>query len=159
MPSSAHQWLLTWAVRKMRADGFSICGHDGALPAQDFWPEVRASVTIGGYRPDAWGFVGLNRLVGFAEAKSPSDIDTLHTRQQLSLFGRCRMRSNDTPCPLYLAVPRSSAYDLDRVLVDTGLIAAKHIIRIHIPDILLVESTYVARQPSVGSVATSSRWN
>jgi hypothetical protein len=69
------------------------------------------------------------------------------------------MRLDATPCPLYLAVPRSSAYDLDRVLIDTGLIGSKHIVRIHVPDILLVESTHVARQSSVGGAAASSRWN
>jgi hypothetical protein len=69
------------------------------------------------------------------------------------------MRSDSTPCPLYLAVPRSSAYDLDRVLVDTRLIGAKHVIRIHVPDILLLESTYVARPPSVRGAAASNRWN
>src|SRR5579871_6442049 len=131
MPSNAHQWLLAWAVRKMRRDGFVICGHDGALPAQDFWPSVRSPFNIFTCRPDAWGFAGADEVIAFAEAKTASDIDTLHTRQQLSVLGHCQMRQNSARCPLYLVVPRSSVYGLDRVLVDTGLISARHIIRIH----------------------------
>ena len=47
------------------------------------------------------------------------------------------MRDGKTRCPLYIAVPRSAAYALDRVLIDVGLIASKHVKRLHVPGVLL----------------------
>jgi hypothetical protein len=71
------------------------------------------------------------------EAKTENDIDTMHTRAQLSVFGFTRMRQSVDRCPLYISIPRSAAYRLDRVLADLGLIGAKHVIRLHIPDALI----------------------
>ena len=76
-------------------------------------------------------------MIGFAEAKTERDVDNAHTRTQLRVLGYARMRDGKTPCPLYIAVPRSCAHALDRVLVDVGLIAARHVRRIHVPEVLL----------------------
>jgi hypothetical protein len=88
-------------------------------------------------RPDAWGVRAEDFLMAFAEAKTSHDIDTSHTRAQLRVFGFAKMRNTTCRCPLYFAVPRSSAYRLDRVLNDLGLIGARHVIRLHVPDALI----------------------
>jgi hypothetical protein len=38
---------------------------------------------------------------------------------------------------LYVVIPRSAAYALDRVLIDLGLMRAAHIRRLHVPSTLL----------------------
>ena len=38
---------------------------------------------------------------------------------------------------LYLAIPRSAAPALDRVLAELGLVGARELVRVHVPDILL----------------------
>jgi hypothetical protein len=78
-------------------------------------------------------------VIGFAEAKTALDVDNAHTRAQLRVLGFARMRGGRAYCPLYLAIPRSRTYDLDRVLIDVGLVGTKHVRRIHVPDILLLD--------------------
>lgn len=138
MPSHAHQSLLLWCARKMTADGFRLTGFDGRIDQAGDWSELPAPFEIRGVRPDACGVHVLQGLVGFAEAKTATDIDNAHTRAQLRVLGHARMREGSVICPLYLAVPRSCAYALDRVLIDLGLIGRKHVRRIHVPDALLL---------------------
>ena len=76
-------------------------------------------------------------MLSFAEAKTGRDIDTAHTRRQLRVLGFTKMRGSSAPCPLYLAVARGEARRLDGVLADAGLAGAGHIVRIHVPEILL----------------------
>jgi hypothetical protein len=135
MPSDAHQLLLLWGVRRMLADGFSIAGFDGATGEAIELSGLPAPFELEGVRADAWGIENETGLIGFAEAKTARDINNNHTRKQLRILGRARVRGS--LCPLYLAVPRACAYDLDRVLIDTGLIGARHIRRIHVPQVLL----------------------
>jgi hypothetical protein len=75
----------------------------------------------------------------FGEAKTVADIDTLHTRKQLWVFGRLRAKSRKNLCRIYIAVPRSAAPLLDRVLAQVGLLGAEHVVRLHIPDCLVAE--------------------
>lgn len=135
MPSDAHQLLLFWGVRRMLADGFRIEGFDGGTGEALELSRLPAPFELEGVRADAWGIKNGSGLIGFAEAKTARDINNRHTRKQLRVLGRAQMRGS--LCPLYLAVPRASAYDLDRVLIDTGLIGARHIRRIHVPQVFL----------------------
>lgn len=138
MPSHAHQSLLLWCARKMTADGFRLTGFDGRIDQAGDWSDLPPPFEIRGVRPDACGVHAMQGLVGFAEAKTATDIDNAHTRAQLRVLGHARMREGSVMCPLYLAVPRSCAYALDRVLIDVGLIGHKHVRRIHVPDTLLL---------------------
>lgn len=138
MPSHAHQTLLLWCARKMTADGFDMTGFDGATDQNEAFGHLPRPFTVCGVRPDACGVHRADGLLGFAEAKTASDVDNAHTRAQLRVLGFARMRSSVAACPLYLAIPRSSVYALDRVLIDVGLIGKVHVRRIHVPDILLV---------------------
>lgn len=135
MPSQAHQSLLLWGVRRMAADGFLIAGFDGHADQGGGLNELPAPVSVHGVRADAIGVHQANGMIAFAEAKTASDIDNAHTRKQLRVLGFARAQGS--PCHLYIAVPRSGAYALDRVLIDTGLIGSKHVRRLHVPDILL----------------------
>jgi hypothetical protein len=159
MTSIAHQWLLTWAIRKMGSDGFLIAGFDGAAPRSRADNALPAPFELQACRPDAWGSSADGALLAFAEAKTAEDIDNAHTRRQLRIFGFCRMRGSERLCPLYLAIPRSAVYELDRVLIDTKLIAARHIIRVHVPDLLLEESLHGARKANSAFLAASARRN
>lgn len=136
MPSRAHQTLLLWGVRRMLADGFQIKGFDGASDAVVEFSQLAAPFQLHGVRADALGFHDERGMFAFAEAKTASDINNKHTRAQLRVLGRVRVRGGSL-CPLYLAVPRSCAYALDKVLIETGLIGARHVFRIHVPEALL----------------------
>lgn len=136
MPSVAHQSLLLWGVRRMVADGFAVTGLEGPVEQAGGLNQLSPPFVISGVRADACGVRSCG-LIGFAEAKTKHDIDNAHTREQLRVLGHARMRDGRRFCPLYIAIPRSCAYVLDRVLVDTRLIGASHVRRIHVPDVLL----------------------
>jgi hypothetical protein len=137
MPSRAHQTLLLWCARKMVADGFVVTGFDGHVDQGEAFGALPRPSAICGIRADAYGVHQRECLVGLAEAKTASDIDNAHTRAQLRVLGFARMRGSAVSCPLYIAIPRSRAYALDRVLIDVDLIGKSHVRRIHVPDILL----------------------
>lgn len=121
----------------MCADGFLLGGFEAYARQAGVWNALPPPFELRGVRPDAWGVRTEDSLLAFAEAKTIDDIDTKHTRAQLRVFGHTRMRGTVQNCPLYVSVPRSAAIRLDRVLADLGLITAKHVVRLHIPDALI----------------------
>lgn len=135
MPSAAHQTLLLWAARKMARDGFRLAGYDGVSGQGGEWNDLKSPPALDGVRPDAWGYDG--ERVALAEAKTARDIDTAHTRMQLLTFAHLKTRDAGAPCRLYLAVPRSAAPALDRVLAELALAGMREIVRLHVPDVLL----------------------
>lgn len=137
MPGLSHQWLLLWAARRMRTDGFVLGGFDGTAEQGGRWNTLPQTFIVGGKRPDAWGIRAVDGLLAFGEAKTAGDIDNGHTRAQLKIFGFTKMRLCGRRCPLFLASPQSSAGILDQVLAELDLLQADHIIRLPIPDILL----------------------
>jgi len=146
VPSPAHQWLLVWVARRMEQDGFVVSGFDGRAPRGEEWSALPCPFLLRRVRADAWGQRSRDQLIAFGEAKTHHDVDTIHTRLQLDVLGKIRMKGSKTRCPLYIAVPRSAAYKLDRVLIDLGLIRAKNLVRLHIPEVLLEASSHVSRQ-------------
>jgi hypothetical protein len=130
----------------MVEDGFIVCGFDGNAPRGDEWSSLAVPFTLGGVRADAWGLRERDHTVAFGEAKTFDDVDTVHSRRQLEVLGRAKMRGSTAYCRCYIAIPRSAVYELDRVLIDVGLLGAKHLVRIHIPDVLLKDLAYVPRE-------------
>jgi hypothetical protein len=159
MPSRVHQWLLVWAIRRMEKDGFQTEAFDNNLPQCDFNVALPSPFTFAGCRADAWGYSNRDALLAFVEAKTTADINRAHTRRQLLTLGNVRMRGSGVRCPLYLAIARSAVYDLDRALIDTGLIGARHVVRVHVPNALLEEDHHAARQASPQLSASSARRN
>jgi hypothetical protein len=139
MASQAHQVLLLWVVRKMAADGFVVGGCEGPLRESALWDKLQGTPTIGSVRPDAWGVTPTADRFAFGEAKTTDDIVNAHTRKQLVVFGRLVHRETRALCHLYVAVCRSDAPALDRVLAQAGLLGLPHVIRLHIPDCLIAE--------------------
>ncbi|SRR5260370_1449005 len=139
MPSNAHQLLLLWIARKMTTDGFVVAGCDGSMPQGGLWNSLPAPPELAGVRPDACGISPATGELAFGEAKTAKDIDTPHTRAQLRVFGRLVNRDRGA-CRLYVAVPRSAVADLDRVLGQVGLLGARHVVRLHIPDCFVTEN-------------------
>ena len=132
--SSAHQELVLWVARKMTADGFLVLGADGSSPRDGLWGSLPWPFEVRNRRPDLCGIAPETGEIAIGEAKTWGDIDTAHTRIQLNVFGRVKNRGRENRCRLYIAVPRSAACSLDRVLVDVGLLGAPHVSRICIPD-------------------------
>ena len=124
----------------MTADGFVVSGCDGRIPQGGVWNTLPPPPGLAGIRPDALGVALETGDVAFGEAKTWSDIDTLHTRKQLRVLGSLIRRENQVQCHLYFAVPRSAAGELDRVLGRVGLLGARHLVRLHIPDCFLAET-------------------
>lgn len=128
----------------MSADGFALGGFEAPAKQAGVWNSLPVPFALKRVRPDAWGLRAQDSLLAFAEAKTAGDIDTKHTRAQLRVFGFTHVVNDLRPCPLYVAVPRSCTGLLDRVLVDLGLIHARHVFRLHIPDVLLLEQQDVS---------------
>jgi hypothetical protein len=141
LPSSAHQRLVLWLARKMVADGYLIAGYEGPTEQGGLWNRLPAPFEIAGVRPDVFGMRAQGTWMAFGEAKTAEDVFTQHTLRQLRVFGHLRDHRNGEHCPLYIAVPRSAAWALDRALVSVGLINASYLLRLHIPDCLLVEGS------------------
>jgi len=144
MPSGKHQTLLLWAARRMCADGFVVAGFDHSAVQGGFWNELPTPFMLRGHRPDAWAARQDGTLLAFAEAKTAADIDNGHTLAQVRTFGNVRMKGGGALCPLYIAVPRCEARKLDEVLIKTGLIGARHVVRLHVPEILLGDIRHAA---------------
>jgi hypothetical protein len=138
MPTVEHQWLLLWALRKMNYDGFIVAACDGPMPQGGIWNALRASWKAGAFRPDASGLSRDGRIA-IGEAKTAADIDNEHTRAQLRVFGSVA-GENPSRGRLYLSVPRSAAWRLDRVLASLGLAGASHVVRLQVPDCMISEA-------------------
>ncbi|HEY1938770.1 MAG TPA: hypothetical protein VGJ33_12610 [Candidatus Angelobacter sp.] len=139
MPSSSHQSLLLWIARKMTTDGFLVTACDGSIPQGGHWNALPQPPEFAGVRPDLCGIAPTTGKFAFGEAKTLQDIDTPHTQKQLRVFGSLIHRDGRTACRLYVAVPRSAAGVLDRVLGQVGLLGACHVVRLHIPDCFVTE--------------------
>jgi hypothetical protein len=138
MPSSAHQTLLLWLVRKMSADGFCVAACDGTMPRGGAWSGLPRPLPTLGVRPDAYAVSPNNGAFAFAEAKTEDDIIKEHTRRQLRNLGQIVMNGG-ARCRLYVAVPRSAALVLDRVIHESGLTGTHQLVRMHVPDCLVEE--------------------
>lgn len=125
----------------MAADGFVVASCDGPMPQGGLWNFLPRPLEFGGVRPDACGISPATGEYAFGEVKTFKDVNTLHTREQLCVFGRLKNPDKKTACRLYVAVPRSAADDLDHVLGQAGLLGARHVVRLHIPDCFLEDQS------------------
>ena len=137
--STAHQTLVTWAIRKMQADGFIPMAYDGNVPQFDCERRLHYPPNLGGLRPDVLAFSPAMGTFAFGEAKTEDDLDSDHTRHQFRRYAAITSDSSLNRSAIYVATPRSAAMALDRLLRDVGLIAAQHVRRLHIPDCLIEE--------------------
>jgi hypothetical protein len=137
MPSTTHQTLLLWAIRKMTADGYTLLGKDGTVPG--ITTPLPQPPVIKNVRPDACGQDPTTGRFALGEAKTAADIATPHTKQQLQVFANTIHNDDGRQCRLYVAVPRSASTTLDRVLGTVGLLGAPQVVRLHIPDCLIRE--------------------
>lgn len=137
MPSQTHQTLVLWGIRSMLRDGFTMMGLDGSVSQSGLPKGFPRPPTIHGVRADACGIKGEDDLVGFVEAKTEGDVDNAHTRIQLRTLANLRMPGSGDLCRVYVVIPRAAAYALDRVLIDLGLLRARHIRRVHVPGTFL----------------------
>lgn len=131
-PSTAHQSLVTWAIRKMQADGYTPFAYDGGLPQFDCLRRLLNSQSLSGLRPDALGYSYSGNTFALAEAKTAADLLSTHTNIQFRHYRA--LLAVATGAHLYLAIPRSAAMTLDRVLRDAGLHMTSSVMRLHIPD-------------------------
>jgi hypothetical protein len=134
IPSATHQALVMWALRKMQADGFVPVAYDGKLSQFDCQRRLQYPPIVSGVRPDVFAFSPSNGVFAFGEAKTVNDIESPHTKQQLLSYARMTGRTCGDQAALYIVVPRSGSRALDRVLEEVGLIAAKQVRRMHVPD-------------------------
>lgn len=141
MPSTVHQTLLLWLARKITADGFVLTACDGSLPRGGAWNRLPRPIEAFQVRPDAYAVAPRTNAFAFAEAKTESDILNAHTRGQLRVLGAL-VRTGGRDCRLYIAVPRSAAAVLDRVVHEANLAGTPQLIRMHVPDCLLEDDRH-----------------
>lgn len=123
----------------MTADGFLVTGCEGSMIQGGHWNALPPPPNVLGLRPDACGIAPRSGQFALGEAKTCEDIDTPHTLKQLQVFGHMLETNGKNLCRLYVAVPRSAATDLDHVLGKAGLLGARNVVRLHIPDCLINE--------------------
>lgn len=126
----------------MTVDGFLIVACDGSMSQGGGWNALAPPPEVMRLRPDACGIDPTTGHLAFGEAKTSQDIDTGHTRQQLRVFAQLVHRRDKARCRLYLAVPRSGTVILDHVLGEIGLLGARHVVRLHIPDCFIAENSH-----------------
>jgi|SRR5579875_897561 len=136
-PSIAHQSLVMWAIRKMQADGYVPFAYDGRIPRFDCLNQMLRSQEVNGLRPDALGYSDVIDGFALAEAKTPDDLLSSHTKYQLYRYKLLLSASGKVR--LYFATARSAAPTADRVLQAAGLHVTRSIMRLHIPDCFLAE--------------------
>lgn len=134
MPSAVHQWLVLWIARMMVRDGYVLSAFDGPAPQGGVWNLLPVPPTIGGSRPDVLARKANGTRLAFGEAKTEADLHSLHTQQQLRNFAAELGRRDAV---LYVGVPRSAAWSLDRALIRAGLMPSSRLVRLHVPDVLL----------------------
>ena len=139
--STAHQTLVLWTIRKMLADGFVPMAYDGNVPQFDCERRLHYPPNLGGLRPDALAFSPVMGSFAFGEAKTENDLYSDHTRRQFRRYAAITSDSALSRSAIYVATPRSAAMALDRLLRDVGLVTARHVRRLHIPDCLIEERT------------------
>jgi len=130
----------------MVKDGFVVSGFDGNAPRGEEWSSLPTPFTFHGVRADVWGHRKQDQIIAFGEAKTFNDIDTAHTRRQLDVLGKTKLKGSMVCCPLYIAIPHSAVYELDRVLIDVDLLRAKNVVRLHIPDVFVEKASNGSRQ-------------
>ncbi len=130
MQSQTHQWLVLWLARKMLRDGYVVHGVDGALPQGGLFKAAPPPLNFAGVRPDVWGS-GPKDRIALGEAKTADDLSSRHTFAQFAVYSQLCLIQGVT---MYVAIPRSAAQQLDRLLAATALIQRPGIVRLHIPD-------------------------
>lgn len=138
MPSVVHQSLVLWLARKMTVDGYLVCGCDGRMPRGGLWNVAPIPFDIHGVRPDIWGIHSTSGQLALGEAKSATDVSNSHTRRQLHTFLNVRERKSSRACALYIAVPASAEDALSLTLRAISAEAESRVVRMHIPDCLLI---------------------
>src|SRR5580658_1632260 len=159
MPSMTHQWLLLWAARKMQQDGIVLTSFEGPAPHAGLWNSLPHPPKVGEFRPDAIGYKPGSDVIAVAEAKTAWDLGSAHSRSQIKAFGNSYSPLLNRRCHLYIAVPASAVSQLDRVLIDSGLLSSCSITRLHIPDILLEDSFHAPARNPPRIASASSRGN
>ena len=136
MPSRSHQWLVLWVARKMAQDGYRVTNVDGAVPQGGYLNQLNGSLSLGDLRPDVWG-VAKDGSIALGEAKTRDDVPSAHTVAQLRRFCAFRPSPGNPAARLYVGVPRSCTKLLDHALQRAGMAAARNVVRLHIPDVIL----------------------
>lgn len=129
----------------MIADGFLISACDGPLPQGGSCNQLPFTPDLGGVRADAVGCREHSGEFAVGEAKTSDDINTRHTRKQLCAFANLLRKASSPGSRLYIAVPRSAAPALDRVLCHTGLATDPHVVRLYIPDCFIHNENHDSR--------------
>jgi hypothetical protein len=142
----------------MVLDGLVLTGLDGPVPYAGAWNRLPQPFSIAGVRCDASAIEPDTDEIAIGEAKTSGDLASAHSRRQLGILGGLANKRSGSLCRLYVAVPRSAAYQLDQALIAVGLIGAPHVIRLHIPDVMLEDTLHVTRQPSARVAAAPTRW-
>ncbi|KRQ04923.1 hypothetical protein AOQ71_29160 [Bradyrhizobium manausense] len=120
----------------MAADGFVVAAFDGCARQAGTWNALPKPFALRGRRPDAFG-INADGILAFCEAKTGKDLMSPRTREQFAIFGRLRIKGSSARCPLYVAVPREDATLLDEALSAAGVIGARNVFRLHVPEVLL----------------------
>lgn len=133
MASEKHDFIVSAIVRKIRQDGFRVVYLDGKF--QDIDTEkFDIPPKIINHRPDVIGEKeGI--FFGIGEAKTKNDLLTERTKNQIIDFLTVvRLNSGNK---LVIGIPLNAKEDLEKLLLELGLVNQKQIEIIYIPEELL----------------------
>lgn len=100
--------LLGAMVRHYANDELTVCADIAST--REYLPPT----LIGNQRPDVWARTGHSRTTIVGEAKTPRDVDTLHTRAQLKAF--LEFLACETKSVIWMSVPLAQAGEAMRLV-------------------------------------------
>jgi hypothetical protein len=127
-----HQWMVLWAARLMERDGFEIVAFHGPTPQGGLRNQLPIPPSMYGHRPDVCGRRQGDKAIG--EAKSSLDVASTHSASQYQAYSRAL----EDGLYLYLVCPQSRASKMDRALISARLLHHPRVVRLHVPDALLM---------------------
>ncbi len=133
MPSEKHDFIVSAIVRKIRQDGFRVTYLDGKY--QDIDTEkFGIPPKIINHKPDV---IGEKESIFFCigEAKTKNDLLAERTKNQIIDFLTIvRLNSGNK---LVIGIPLNAKENLEKLLIELGLVGQKQIEIIYIPEELL----------------------
>ena len=133
MASKVHQFLLGLLIKKVRLAGYRIFFLEGKFVEENQLP---IPPKILRHRPDALG-ISVYGQVCICESKTNHDINTNRTKEQLIDFSNIEL--NGFLCEVFIAIPKSAEYVLNKVLRDIKLYKKNNIFILKVPDEIINE--------------------
>ncbi len=133
--SAEHDLIVALITRKIVQSGYQIAAIESSFDWL-FGEAFRLPPAIIHHRPDLLGVRERPPFLAIGDAKTPSDLSTPRTSQQLTDYTSLRLGRDQTPCYVVIGIRQSAAARLHSLVARLG-IAPDRICVVEVPDALL----------------------